>query len=140
MTAERCGLGSLLPVSCRGRAEAFARRLQSRLRSLGRGEGGEEEGTSGEEQLLGGGWSAEDGAVGGWGAAGPACSTHNKQPLSNKAKKSTYRRNRGIDPKEILSVPEAISLCTELNMTLISFETSDEFDAVTDHMINVLGI
>lgn len=37
MTSERekCGLTSLLPVSCRGRAEAFARRLHSRLRSLG---------------------------------------------------------------------------------------------------------
>jgi protein phosphatase 1 regulatory subunit 3A/B/C/D/E len=35
MSAERCGLGSLLPTSCRGRAEAFARRLQCRLRSLG---------------------------------------------------------------------------------------------------------
>lgn len=32
-----CGLSSLLPLgmSCRGRAEAFARRLQSRLRTLG---------------------------------------------------------------------------------------------------------
>lgn len=38
MTTERqaCGLGSFLPMSCRGRAEAFARRLQSRLQSLGR--------------------------------------------------------------------------------------------------------
>ncbi|KAJ8943800.1 hypothetical protein NQ318_012445 [Aromia moschata] len=37
MTAERekCGLSSFLPMSCRGRAEAFARRLHSRLRSLG---------------------------------------------------------------------------------------------------------
>ncbi|KAJ8942009.1 hypothetical protein NQ314_010239 [Rhamnusium bicolor] len=37
MTSERekCGLTSLLPMSCRGRAEAFARRLHSRLRSLG---------------------------------------------------------------------------------------------------------
>lgn len=37
MTAdrERCGLGSLIPMSCRGRAEAFARRLRSRLKSLG---------------------------------------------------------------------------------------------------------
>lgn len=32
---KRCGLSSLLPMSCRGRAEAFARRLHSRLRSLG---------------------------------------------------------------------------------------------------------
>lgn len=31
---ERCGLTSLLPMSCRGRAEAFARRLSSRLKSL----------------------------------------------------------------------------------------------------------
>lgn len=32
-----CGIGSLLPLgmSCRGRAEAFARSLQSRLRTLG---------------------------------------------------------------------------------------------------------
>lgn len=45
MTAERCGLGSLLPSSCRGRAEAFARRLQSRLRSLGH-ENDDEQGTS----------------------------------------------------------------------------------------------
>ncbi|KAF4528863.1 hypothetical protein B566_EDAN017046 [Ephemera danica] len=52
------------------RCQSIASCTQSRLRSLGRGEGGEEEGTSGEEQLLGGGWSAEDGAVGGWGAAG----------------------------------------------------------------------
>lgn len=38
MTSERqaCGLGSFLPMSCRGRAEAFALRLQSRLQSLGR--------------------------------------------------------------------------------------------------------
>lgn len=37
MTSERdnCGLSSLLPVSCRGRAEAFARNLQNRLSSLG---------------------------------------------------------------------------------------------------------
>lgn len=37
MTTERdkCGLSSLLPMSCRGRAEAFARRLHSRLKSLG---------------------------------------------------------------------------------------------------------
>lgn len=37
-TADRpCGLTALLPLgmSCRGRAEAFARRLQSRLRTLG---------------------------------------------------------------------------------------------------------
>lgn len=32
---DKCGLSSLLPMSCRGRAEAFARRLHSRLRSLG---------------------------------------------------------------------------------------------------------
>lgn len=31
----QCGLTSLLPMSCRGRAEAFARRLHTRLRSLG---------------------------------------------------------------------------------------------------------
>lgn len=32
-----CGLSSLLPIgmSCRGKAEAFARSLQSRLRTLG---------------------------------------------------------------------------------------------------------
>ena len=33
-----CGLTSLIPtlgMSCRGRAEAFARRLQSKLRTLG---------------------------------------------------------------------------------------------------------
>lgn len=32
-----CGITSFLPIgmSCRGRAEAFARRLQSRLRTLG---------------------------------------------------------------------------------------------------------
>lgn len=37
MTSERdkCGLSSLLPISCRDRAEAFARTLQSRLSSLG---------------------------------------------------------------------------------------------------------
>ncbi|KAJ8919650.1 hypothetical protein NQ315_006177 [Exocentrus adspersus] len=33
--SEKCGLGSLLSMSCRGKAEAFARRLHSRLRSLG---------------------------------------------------------------------------------------------------------
>lgn len=32
---RQCGLGSLLPMSCRGRAEAFARRLHTRLRRLG---------------------------------------------------------------------------------------------------------
>jgi len=35
MASDRCGLGSLLPTSCRGRAETFARRLSNRLRSLG---------------------------------------------------------------------------------------------------------
>lgn len=39
MSGERagsqCGLTSLLPMSCRGRAAAFARDLQSRLRNLG---------------------------------------------------------------------------------------------------------
>jgi hypothetical protein len=39
MAADRCGLGSLLPTSCRGRAESFARRLSNRLRSLGHGSG-----------------------------------------------------------------------------------------------------
>lgn len=37
-SSERpCGLTALLPLgmSCRGRAEAFARNLQSRLRTLG---------------------------------------------------------------------------------------------------------
>ena len=36
-TERPCGLTALLPIgmSCRGRAEAFARRLQSRLRTLG---------------------------------------------------------------------------------------------------------
>lgn len=43
MNTERqaCGLGSFLPMSCRGRAEAFARRLQSRLQSLGRAGAGD---------------------------------------------------------------------------------------------------
>lgn len=36
---ERCSLGSFLPTSCRGRAEAFARRLHSRLTSLGSEDG-----------------------------------------------------------------------------------------------------
>lgn len=42
MTTERdkCGLSSFLPMSCRGRAEAFARRLHSRLKSLGSQDGG----------------------------------------------------------------------------------------------------
>ncbi|KAL1489488.1 hypothetical protein ABEB36_014374 [Hypothenemus hampei] len=37
MTSEgkKCGISSLLPISCRDRAEAFARSLQSRLNSLG---------------------------------------------------------------------------------------------------------
>lgn len=41
MTAEqdKCGLTSLLSMSCRGRAEAFARRLHSRLKSLGSQDG-----------------------------------------------------------------------------------------------------
>ncbi|KAJ8977983.1 hypothetical protein NQ317_017156 [Molorchus minor] len=36
MTAERekCGLNYFIPMSCRGKAEAFARRLHSRLRTL----------------------------------------------------------------------------------------------------------
>lgn len=34
-TASQCGLTSLLPMSCRGRAAAFARDLHSRLRNLG---------------------------------------------------------------------------------------------------------
>lgn len=38
---KRCGLGSFLPISCRGRAEAFARRLHNRLRSLGSQDGGD---------------------------------------------------------------------------------------------------
>ncbi|XP_045486758.1 glycogen-binding subunit 76A isoform X2 [Pieris rapae] len=33
--SSQCGLTSLLPMSCRGRAAAFARDLQSRLRNLG---------------------------------------------------------------------------------------------------------
>lgn len=32
---EKCGLSSLIPMSCRGKAEAFARRLHNRLRTLG---------------------------------------------------------------------------------------------------------
>lgn len=36
---KNCGLSSLLPMSCRGRAEAFARRLHSRLRTLGSQDG-----------------------------------------------------------------------------------------------------
>lgn len=32
---EKCGLSSLIPMSCRGKAEAFARKLHNRLRSLG---------------------------------------------------------------------------------------------------------
>ncbi|XP_017781137.1 PREDICTED: glycogen-binding subunit 76A isoform X2 [Nicrophorus vespilloides] len=35
MSTEHCGITSLLPVSCRGSAEAFARNLQTRLRILG---------------------------------------------------------------------------------------------------------
>ncbi|CAG4947254.1 unnamed protein product [Parnassius apollo] len=34
-TGSQCGLTSLLPMSCRGRAAAFARDLNSRLRNLG---------------------------------------------------------------------------------------------------------
>ncbi|CAH2039504.1 unnamed protein product, partial [Iphiclides podalirius] len=34
-TGSQCGLTSLLPMSCRGRAAAFARDLHSRLRNLG---------------------------------------------------------------------------------------------------------
>lgn len=37
---KNCGLSSFLPMSCRGRAEAFARRLHSRLRTLGSQDGG----------------------------------------------------------------------------------------------------
>lgn len=53
MTAERdkCGLSSLLPMSCRGRAEAFARRLHSRLKSLGSQDGGN--GVADEHSWLG---------------------------------------------------------------------------------------
>lgn len=52
MTTERdkCGLSSLLPMSCRGRAEAFARRLHSRLRSLGSED--EDNGSSDESSWL----------------------------------------------------------------------------------------
>lgn len=52
MTAERdkCGLSSLLPMSCRGRAEAFARRLHSRLKSLGSQDG--ENGVADEHSWL----------------------------------------------------------------------------------------
>ncbi|CAH2002742.1 unnamed protein product [Acanthoscelides obtectus] len=32
---EKCGISSLLPISCRGRAEAFARSLHTRLKNLG---------------------------------------------------------------------------------------------------------
>lgn len=41
MTAEsdKCGCASLLPMSCRNRAEAFAKRLHSRLQSLGSQDG-----------------------------------------------------------------------------------------------------
>ncbi|PSN32642.1 hypothetical protein C0J52_13888 [Blattella germanica] len=55
MTTERqaCGLGSFLPMSCRGRAEAFARRLQSRLQSLGRAGSGDGSSTPEETSWLG---------------------------------------------------------------------------------------
>lgn len=36
---EKCGLGSLIPMSCRGKAETFARKLHNRLRSLGSEDG-----------------------------------------------------------------------------------------------------
>ncbi|XP_045450821.1 glycogen-binding subunit 76A isoform X1 [Melitaea cinxia] len=42
-TGSPCGLTSLLPMSCRGRAAAFARDLHSRLRSLGATEEDESE-------------------------------------------------------------------------------------------------
>ncbi|CAG4949998.1 unnamed protein product [Colias eurytheme] len=38
---SQCGLTSLLPMSCRGRAAAFARDLHSRLRNLGAAQDGE---------------------------------------------------------------------------------------------------
>lgn len=41
--SSQCGLTSLLPMSCRGRAAAFARDLQSRLRNLGTPQDGEQE-------------------------------------------------------------------------------------------------
>lgn len=37
--AEKCGLSSLIPMSCRGKAESFARKLHNRLRSLGTEDG-----------------------------------------------------------------------------------------------------
>ncbi|XP_045766591.1 glycogen-binding subunit 76A isoform X2 [Maniola jurtina] len=40
-TGPQCGLTSLLPMSCRGRAAAFARDLHSRLRNLGATQEGE---------------------------------------------------------------------------------------------------
>lgn len=56
MSGERggpqCGLTSLLPMSCRGRAAAFARDLHSRLRNLGSGNEDENESR----------WLAPDGA------------------------------------------------------------------------------
>ncbi|CAG9561316.1 unnamed protein product [Danaus chrysippus] len=42
---SQCGLTSLLPMSCRGRAAAFARDLHSRLRNLGASHDGELENT-----------------------------------------------------------------------------------------------
>lgn len=36
---EKCGLSSLIPMSCRGKAEAFARKLHNRLRTLGSEDG-----------------------------------------------------------------------------------------------------
>ncbi|XP_041986772.1 glycogen-binding subunit 76A isoform X2 [Aricia agestis] len=42
---SQCGLTSLLPMSCRGRAAAFARDLHSRLRNLGTAHDGECEST-----------------------------------------------------------------------------------------------
>ncbi|KAG8231571.1 hypothetical protein J437_LFUL011567 [Ladona fulva] len=65
---EACGLGAFLPVSCRGRAESFARRLHTRLRSLGGGAGG-------STDLLRGMDDDEEGldlacAMEGWGARG----------------------------------------------------------------------
>ncbi|KAF4529578.1 hypothetical protein B566_EDAN018369 [Ephemera danica] len=58
-----------------------------------------------------------------------------------------------VDPKDIaiiggrryyfspisLSVPNAIPVCTDINMTLAAFETAQEFDAISDHMIYVLA-
>lgn len=85
-----CGITSLLPVgmSCRGRAEAFARSLQSRLRTLG-AQGNADD----EEPITGGGSSSGFNADNTWLSQEESAAVTSSQPVrvvTNEAADSCF--------------------------------------------------